>query len=69
VVQAPPLTVVLAGLVAAVITVHDLARLAGAATGIGTAAAHALSLGWALATHDAREFQHVPGLRVEDWLS
>ena len=32
-------------------------------------AAHALSLGWALATHNVREFRRVPGLRVEDWLS
>lgn len=31
-------------------------------------AAHALSLGWALATHNVREFRRVPGLRVEDWL-
>lgn len=32
-------------------------------------AAHALSLGWALATHNVREFRRVPGLRVEDWLA
>ncbi len=32
-------------------------------------AAHALSLGWALVTHNVREFRRVPGLRVEDWLS
>jgi tRNA(fMet)-specific endonuclease VapC len=31
-------------------------------------AAHALSLGWPLATHNVREFRRVPGLRVEDWL-
>ncbi len=31
-------------------------------------AAHALSLGWRLATHNLREFQRVPGLHVEDWL-
>jgi tRNA(fMet)-specific endonuclease VapC len=32
-------------------------------------AAHALSLGWKLATHNQREFARVPGLKVEDWLS
>ena len=32
-------------------------------------AAHALSLGWTLATHDVREFRRVPGLLVEDWLA
>ena len=32
-------------------------------------AAHALSLGWTLATHNQKEFSRVPGLRVEDWLS
>jgi tRNA(fMet)-specific endonuclease VapC len=32
-------------------------------------AAHALSLGWALVTHNVREFRRVPGLRVEDWLA
>jgi tRNA(fMet)-specific endonuclease VapC len=32
-------------------------------------AAHALSLGWRLATHNVREFRRVPGLRVEDWLA
>jgi tRNA(fMet)-specific endonuclease VapC len=32
-------------------------------------AAHALSLGWRLATHNTREFRRVPGLRVEDWLA
>ncbi len=32
-------------------------------------AAHALSLGWVLATHNVREFRRVPGPRVEDWLS
>lgn len=31
-------------------------------------AAHALSLGWTLATHNVREFRRVPRLRVEDWL-
>lgn len=31
-------------------------------------AAHALSLGWTLATHNVREFLRVPGLRVDDWL-
>ncbi len=31
-------------------------------------AAHALSLGWRLATHNLREFQRVPGLHLEDWL-
>jgi len=32
-------------------------------------AAHALSLGWRLATHNLREFTRVPGLHVEDWLA
>jgi tRNA(fMet)-specific endonuclease VapC len=32
-------------------------------------AAHALSLGWTLATHNVREFRRVPGLKVDDWLS
>ena len=32
-------------------------------------AAHALSLGWVLATHNVREFRRVPGLRVEDWMA
>jgi tRNA(fMet)-specific endonuclease VapC len=31
-------------------------------------AAHALSLGWTLATHNTAEFRRVPGLRVVDWL-
>jgi tRNA(fMet)-specific endonuclease VapC len=31
-------------------------------------AAHALSLGWALATHNTAEFRRVPGLKVDDWL-
>jgi tRNA(fMet)-specific endonuclease VapC len=31
-------------------------------------ASHALSLCWALATHNTREFRRVPGLKVEDWL-
>ena len=31
-------------------------------------AAHALSLGRVLATHNVREFRRVPGLKVEDWL-
>jgi len=31
-------------------------------------AAHALSLGWTLATHNTKEFRRVPGLRVDDWL-
>jgi tRNA(fMet)-specific endonuclease VapC len=31
-------------------------------------AAHALSLGYVLATHNTREFRRVPGLKVEDWL-
>ncbi len=30
-------------------------------------AAHAVSLGVRLITHNAREFGRVPGLRVEDW--
>jgi tRNA(fMet)-specific endonuclease VapC len=32
-------------------------------------AAHALSLGWALVTHNTREFRRVPGLKVDDWLA
>jgi tRNA(fMet)-specific endonuclease VapC len=32
-------------------------------------AAHALSLGWILATHNVREFRRVPGLRLDDWLA
>lgn len=32
-------------------------------------AAHALSLGWTLATHNVREFRQVPGLKIDDWLS
>jgi predicted nucleic acid-binding protein len=31
-------------------------------------AAHVLSLGWALASHNCREFRRVRGLKVEDWL-
>ena len=32
-------------------------------------AAHARAQGLTLVTHNLREFQRVPGLRVEDWLS
>lgn len=32
-------------------------------------AAHALSLGWTLASHNVKEFRRVPGLAVEDWLA
>jgi tRNA(fMet)-specific endonuclease VapC len=32
-------------------------------------AAHARSLGITLVTHNMREFERVPGLRVEDWLT
>jgi tRNA(fMet)-specific endonuclease VapC len=32
-------------------------------------AAHARSRGMALVTHNLREFERVPGLRVEDWLT
>lgn len=32
-------------------------------------AAHALSMGWTLASHNVKEFRRVPGLRVEDWLA
>ncbi len=31
-------------------------------------AAHALSLGATLVTHNTREYNRVPGLRVEDWM-
>lgn len=31
-------------------------------------AAHARALGITLVTHNVREFQRVPGLKVEDWL-
>jgi tRNA(fMet)-specific endonuclease VapC len=31
-------------------------------------AAHAISLGVTIATNNTREFAHVPGLMVEDWL-
>ncbi len=32
-------------------------------------AAHALSLGVRLVTNNEKEFRHVPGLRVENWVS
>ncbi|MBI4840111.1 MAG: type II toxin-antitoxin system VapC family toxin [candidate division NC10 bacterium] len=32
-------------------------------------AAHALSLGVRVVTNDEKEFRHVPGLRVENWVS
>ncbi|WP_028311866.1 MULTISPECIES: type II toxin-antitoxin system VapC family toxin [Derxia] len=32
-------------------------------------AAHARALGLTLVTHNTREFERVPGLKVEDWLS
>lgn len=32
-------------------------------------AAHALSLGWTLVTHNIREFKRIPTLAVEDWLA
>jgi tRNA(fMet)-specific endonuclease VapC len=31
-------------------------------------AAHALSVGYVLASHNTREFRRVPGLKIEDWL-
>lgn len=47
-------------------------QLEGRGTPIGPLdtliAAHALSLGWVLVTHNTREFRRVPGLRVQDWL-
>ncbi len=48
-------------------------RLERAGTPIGNhdlfIAAHARSRGLTLVTHNLREFQRVPGLKVEDWLS
>jgi tRNA(fMet)-specific endonuclease VapC len=32
-------------------------------------AAHALAEGWTLVTNNLREFSHVPGLRVENWVA
>ena len=32
-------------------------------------AAHALSLGWTLVTHNTREVKRIPTLKVEDWLA
>jgi tRNA(fMet)-specific endonuclease VapC len=32
-------------------------------------AAHALSMGYTLASHNLREFRRVPGLKLEDWLA
>ncbi|GMU58256.1 MAG: hypothetical protein AMXMBFR34_00190 [Myxococcaceae bacterium] len=32
-------------------------------------AAHALTLRWTLVTHNTREFQRVPGLKLVDWLA
>lgn len=47
-------------------------QLEGRGTPIGPLdtliAAHALSLGWVLVTHNTREFRRVPGLKVQDWL-
>jgi tRNA(fMet)-specific endonuclease VapC len=31
-------------------------------------AAHAISLGARVVTNDLREFQRIPGLRVENWV-
>lgn len=49
------------------------AELARAGTPIGPydqmIAGHARSLGLLLVTNNIREFQRVPGLRVEDWLN
>lgn len=49
------------------------ATLERAGTPIGShdlfIAAHALSRGLTLVTHNTREFARVPGLRVEDWLA
>ncbi|MEN5201478.1 tRNA(fMet)-specific endonuclease VapC [Pseudomonas wadenswilerensis] len=49
------------------------AELARAGTPIGPydqmIAGHARSLGLLLVTNNMREFQRVPGLRVEDWLN
>lgn len=48
------------------------AQLAAAGTPIGPfdtlLAGHARSLGLVMVTHNAREFERVPGLQVEDWL-
>ena len=32
-------------------------------------AAHALSLGLTVVTNNTREFERIPGLAVEDWVS
>jgi len=32
-------------------------------------ASHALSLGMTIVTHNTKEFERVPGLKLEDWLS
>jgi tRNA(fMet)-specific endonuclease VapC len=32
-------------------------------------AAHALTMEWTLVTAKTREFERVPGLRIEDWLA
>jgi tRNA(fMet)-specific endonuclease VapC len=49
------------------------ATLERAGTPIGShdlfIAAHARSLGLTLVTHATREFERVPGLRLEDWLA
>tara|TARA_R110001606_G_scaffold1937_17_gene7946 strand:- start:15882 stop:16295 length:414 start_codon:yes stop_codon:yes gene_type:complete len=49
------------------------AELARAGTPIGPydqmIAGHARSLGLILVTHNTGEFERVPGLRIEDWLS
>jgi tRNA(fMet)-specific endonuclease VapC len=49
------------------------AALERAGTPIGShdmlIAAHARSRGMTLVTHNMREFERVPGLRVEDWLT
>ncbi len=66
-----PLEIVAFGQEAAAAYGRIRATLERAGTPIGPLdtliAAHALSLGVTLVTNNTREFERVPGLRVEDW--